>query len=308
MPVELRPVSTELVLSRRRAVAALAIGGAAMVAGCSRNAGSRGHQGGWYALLSDPHIAADPSAQLRGETMADNLRAVVSDILHADDPPHGVLIDGDLAFHHGGPGDYQTLLDAVHPLRRESLPLHLTLGNHDDRANLRAAILGEGDPSRRFAEDKAVSTVSGPSLRFVLLDSQDGVNVTAGRLGDDQLVWLARDLDAHGTTPTVVLVHHNINARSESALRDTEALLNVLRPRGQAKAVVFGHTHVWNVREIDGIHMINLPAVGYRFLPKQPLGWVVLRPEPDGAELELRCIGGDRRQDRRRVSLRWRTG
>ena len=80
----------------------------------------------------------------------------------------------------------------------------------------------------------------------------------------------------------------------------------MIRPRTQVKAVFFGHTHVWNVREIDGIHMINLPAVGYRFLPKQPLGWVVFRPEPDGAEIELRCIGGDRRQNGRRTSLQWR--
>ena len=236
--------------------------------------------------------------------MADNLRAVVADILRADDPPRGVVIDGDLAFHHGEPGDYRTVLGLVEPLRRQALPVHMTLGNHDDRPNLRAAIARQDgdDPG-----DKVVSTVSGPGVRFVLLDSQNGVNVTAGKLGPEQLSWLANDLDAHPETPAVIVVHHNINAHSESALRNTEAFLNVLRPRRQAKAVVFGHTHVWNVRAIDGIHMINLPAIGYRFLPKQPLGWVVFRPEPDGAEIELRCIGGDRRQDGRRASLRWRS-
>ena len=133
-------------------------------------------------------------------------------------------------------------------------------------------------------------------MRFVVLDSQDGVNVTPGLLGGGQLAWLARDLDAHPETPAVVFVHHNLNANSESALRDTTGLLDVLRPRRQAKAVVFGHTHVWNVQKIEDIHMINLPAIGYRFRPEQPLGWAILRPEPDGAEIELRCIGGGKPQ------------
>jgi hypothetical protein len=304
MPIALRPIRPDQGISRRQALAGLTAGGAAIACGCSRNAGSHGHRSGWYALLSDPHIAADPSAKLRGESMADNLRAVVADILRADDPPRGVMIDGDLAFHHGDPGDYRTILGLLEPLRREGLPVHVTLGNHDDRAHLRAAVAGQ---EWAEAADKYVATIPGPGVRFVLLDSQNGVNVTAGRLGPAQLAWLASDLDAHPDTPAVVVVHHNINARSESALRDTDAFLDVLRPRRQAKAVVFGHTHVWNVREIDGIHMINLPAIGYRFLPKQPLGWVAFRPEPDGAEIELRCIGGDRRQDGRRASLRWRS-
>lgn len=307
MPMELWPTgadSSASEITRRKALkASLAIGGAVLSAGCGRNAGSRGNEGGWYALLSDPHIAADRAERLRGESMADNLRAVVADILHADDPPHGVVIDGDLAFHHGEPGDYRTLLDIVSPLRRVGLPLHATLGNHDDRANLRAAIAQDADAP---LADKRVAVVTGPGLRLLMLDSQNGVNVTAGRLGDGQLAWLASDLDAHPSTPAAVFVHHNLNAKSESALRDTEGLLDVLRPRRQAKAVFFGHTHVWNVRAIDGIHMINLPAVGYRFLRKQPLGWVAFRPSADGAEVELRCIGGDRRQDGKRVELKWR--
>ena len=102
------------------------------------------------------------------------------------------------------------------------------------------------------------------------------------------------------------MVHHNLNADSQSALRDTDGLLAVLLPRRQVKAVVFGHTHVWNVQKIEDLHAINLPAIGYRFLPKQPLGWAVLRPEADGAEIELRCIGGDRRKHGQRTWLKWR--
>jgi 3',5'-cyclic-AMP phosphodiesterase len=301
MPFHLPPDPTPP-LNRRSFLAGLAAAGASLPAGCARRAGSRGNPGGWYAWLSDPHIAADPAAGLRGEVMADNLRKVVADVLAADDPPHGVVIDGDLAFHDGQPGDYRTLLDIVAPLRRDGIPIHLALGNHDDRDHFRDA-LGQG---RAPLEDKQVGVVEGDGLRLLLLDSLQRPNVTGGRLGERQLAWLGAELDAHPATPAVIFVHHNLNAEWASALLDTRALLELLGPRRQAKAVVFGHTHVWNVRPLDGLYCINLPAVGYRFLPKQPLGWCAFRPRPDGGELELRCIGGDRRQDGRRVSLRWR--
>jgi len=308
MPLKLGPGLSSLAetrMNRRHALATIGKTGLAILAGCSHRAGSRGNTAGWYALLSDPHIAADPCASLRGEVMSDNLRAVVADILAADDPPRGVLVDGDLAFHHGDSSDYATFLRCAEPLLRHDLPVHVTLGNHDHRENLRKA-LADRFHEANFVADKVVGSVAGSGVRFVLLDSQNGVNVTAGLLGEAQLTWLARDLDAHPIEPAVILVHHNINSHSESALRDTEALLEVLRPRRQAKAVVFGHTHVWNVRKIEDIHMINLPAIGYRFLPKQPLGWVVFRPRKDGAELELRCVGGDRKRDQKRVDLKWR--
>jgi hypothetical protein len=292
-------------LSRRDFLAGLALGGMAVTAGCSTRAGSHGNPDGWYAWLADPHIAADPAAELRDEVMARNLRAVVADILNGDDAPHGVFIDGDLAFHNGQPGDYRTLLGVTEPLRQERIPIHLALGNHDDRTHFRESMGPNADTSARVAE-KHVGVVEGPGIRMLMLDSLQRPNVTGGRLGDHQLAWLTAELDDHPAVPTIIFVHHNLNAEWASALLDTCELLAVLRPRRQAKAVVFGHTHVWNAREIDGIHMINLPAVGYRFLPKQPLGWCVFRPMPGGGELELRCIGGDQRQHGRRIALAWR--
>jgi hypothetical protein len=71
--------------------------------------------------------------------------------------------------------------------------------------------------------------------------------------------------------------------------------------------VVFGHTHVWNVRPVDGLYLVNLPAVGYRFQPNQPLGWCQFRPLADGCELQLRTIGGDQRKDGWMTRLAWRT-
>lgn len=260
----------------------------------------------WYALVSDTHIAADPKVTTLGQTMADNLRAVVADIVAQPSPPSGVLIDGDLALKNGQAGDYATLLELLGPLRSALIPIHLALGNHDDRAHFRAA-LGAKPPADETVIDKQVTVVEGPGIRLVLLDSLDQVDVTPGLLGERQLSWLARTLDADEQTPTLIFVHHNLTIL-KGGLADTPALLALTPPRRQVKGFFYGHSHRWeSLREpIGQMHLVNLPAVAYPFREDQPLGWVRCVPKADGAELELRCIGGDQSKDRERLSLAWR--
>ncbi|WP_406699335.1 metallophosphoesterase [Singulisphaera sp. Ch08] len=293
--------------SRREFLAGLAAGGASLLLGTPARSAPNEDPGAWYALVSDIHIAADPSTRLRGEVMADNLRAVVSDILAADAAPRAVLIDGDLAVQKGQSADYRTVVSLLDPLRKAKLPIYLGLGNHDDRTNFREVLQGV-IPLESRVVDKQAEAVDGPGLRFVVLDSLDQCNVTPGKLGSAQLDWLTAELDAQPEKPTLVFVHHNpVPVQPPpTSLLDTEAFLAILRPRRQVKGVVFGHTHVWNVRKEEDLYMINLPAVAYSFAPAQPLGWCRFRPEPGGGQLELRCIGGNREADRQRIALRWR--
>jgi 3',5'-cyclic AMP phosphodiesterase CpdA len=293
--------------SRRAFLAGLALGGAAALGTSFPVQAEDPSPGDWYAWVSDIHIAADPATRNRGETMADNLRAVVAEILAQGDPPRGVFIDGDLALKDGQAGDYRTLVTLLEPLRKAGLPLHLALGNHDDRGHFRDD-LRDLVPAETRVVDREVGVVEGPGLRFLVLDSLITPDSTPGRLGSAQLDWLAQDLDAHPGPTTLVFVHHNPSVSQPTALLDTEALLEVVRPRRQVKALVFGHTHVLNVRksEEDGLTLINLPAVAYPFAPTQPLGWCRFRPEPGGGTLELHCVGGNRKDDRQRLPLHWR--
>jgi 3',5'-cyclic AMP phosphodiesterase CpdA len=156
-----------------------------------------------------------------------------------------------------------------------------------------------------------VGVVEAAGLRLVLLDSLELVDGLSGLLGDPQRAWLAKTLDAAADAPTLVLVHHNPatgGLASLKALTDTEQLMAVIRPRAQVKALVFGHTHTWERRDDDGLHLLNLPAVGYHFAEAQPLGWCRLEPHRGGrgATIELRCIGGDRSKHGERTELAWR--
>lgn len=307
MPVHLLPAPADRPASTRRAfLGRLALGGVAAVLGRPAAVAARDDEAPWYALVADIHIAADRKAVNRGQVMADNLRAVVADILDQPLPPRGVLINGDLALRDGQEGDYRTFLDLIAPLRQARLPVHLALGNHDDRGRFRAVLHAEPPPDRAVI-DRHVSVVAGPGLRLVLLDSLVTPNSTPGRLGGPQLGWLGTMLDADPRTPALVFVHHNPSTVNPTALLDTAALLEVLRPRRQVQALVFGHTHAWDVSAgAEGLHLVNLPAVAYPFADDQPLGWCRLALRGAGAELELRCVGGERTKDGQRVLLGWR--
>lgn len=258
----------------------------------------------WYAWFSDTHVSADPARKNRDNVMADNLKAVVNGILTEPGRPTGVFVDGDLAFNEGLPADYETFLALLKPLREAKIPIHLALGNHDHRDNFRKALHAEPPPDQAI-ESKHVSVVNGPNFRALMLDSLQKTNYTPGLLGDDQRGWLAKALDAEPNRPTLVFVHHN-PSKDEGALNDQDALFEVLAPRKQVKALVFGHTHRWTDGEREGVRLVNLPAVGYPFAKDQPVGWVRIDPKTDGLTLELRCVGGDRSKDRQKVAIDWR--
>jgi 3',5'-cyclic-AMP phosphodiesterase len=299
MPIHLLADGNEL--TRREWLRAVALAGASSVLKPAR---AEGPTAAWYALVSDPHVAADPASRHREQNMAGNLTAVVAELLAQPEAPAAVFVDGDLALKDGRAEDYARFLALVEPLRRAGRPLHFTPGNHDQRAHFLAA-LGPSPAGEVAVADKHVGVVEGPGVRFVMLDSLERTDEVAGLLGRDQLRWLAGSLDGHGGTPTVILVHHNPSEKP-GALSDTAALMKTIRPRRQVKALVFGHSHRWELTEDDGIHLVNLPAVGYRFAADQPLGWVRFEPTDGGAGLSLRCIGGDRSKDGQRVELRWR--
>ena len=304
MPITLPPISRrELLAGSVCAAAGLAVGGR-----CLRAAERRANPHR-FALLSDTHVAADRAAVTSGVNMAEHLRRACADVLAGGDgkvlPPAAAFVTGDLALRDGQDGDYVTLLELLAPLRAAHIPLHLGLGNHDDRDSFWAAA-GEKPDAPRPVEARHVAVVESPKANWFLLDSLDRPNVMPGVLGEAQLGWLGRALDAAADRPAVVLVHHNPDAEHGGGLTDTAALLDVLMPRKQVKALVFGHTHAWGCRRQDGLHLVNLPPVAYIFEEGRPSGWVDTRVTDRGATLTLRCIDPRHRQHGETVNLAWR--
>lgn len=301
MPIHLRPLSRRNFLKRT-----LLAGGALAVAPELLAASRRTDLDSW-AFFSDTHISADATKIARNINMTEHLKKVSSEVLALPRRPAGLFVVGDCALNQGEPDDYAQFTKLIDPLRENRLPLHITLGNHDHREHFWSAL--SSTKTKRPVADKQVALVKGSNVNWFILDSLETTKQTPGLLGTAQLDWLAKSLDANKRTPAVIIVHHNPNAADTKVggLKDTEALFEIIRPRAQVKAWVYGHTHTWRIKaDTSGIHLINLPPVAYLFYPTDPAGWVHATARKDGMKLELRCLDTAHKDHGQIVDLKWR--
>jgi len=345
MPISLPPVGTELNTnhpSRRRFLA----GSLAAAAGLLLPAGRLPVLWGAdaanappsvdpdrFALLSDIHIAGDRKRVYRGVNMFDNLQRVCAQVTARR--PAAVFIDGDLAHLSGKAEDYATVVESLTPLRRAGLPLLLTLGNHDRHDRFWSALPDEDaarkDPRNRPirqaqsrptsqaqpkpfrqaqdwpVEGRQAMAFETPRANFFLLDSLSPGSPTSGLVGDAQLKWLASALDRSPGKPALVMVHHNPDrGLIVTGLRDTAALMKVIVPRKQVKALFFGHTHSWSITRQEGLHLVNLPPVAYVFWTGKPNGWVEASLRDNGMTLQLHCLDKKNKLNENVTNLDWR--
>jgi len=261
-----------------------------------------------WALFSDIHIAEDQTKAARGINMTNNLKGVSREVLELPARPARLLISGDCAFNSGEEGDYATLTELLRPLREAGLPIDLTVGNHDNRAHFWNALTDTKAAQRPLA-DRNVAVIKTPLANWFVLDSLEKTLQTPGFLGDSQLAWLAQQLDADARKPAIVVAHHNTTllGPAKLALKDTDKLVEILRPRKQVKAYIFGHTHVWQYKQDkSGIHLINLPPVAYVFKEGEPSGWVQATVQPEGARLQLHCLDRKHKDHGQVLDLKWR--
>jgi 3',5'-cyclic AMP phosphodiesterase CpdA len=254
------------------------------------------------ALLSDTHISEDPADAFRGFSPHANLKKVTEMVTKA--APDLLLINGDLARSNGHAADYAAWNTFMNPLA-DAMPMVVTMGNHDDRENSRKALAKLGG-DRQAVVQKLVTVIDAGPCVFVLLDSLLQTGLTQGLLGKAQRDWLVSYLAEPSTKPVVVFVHHNPDGDSDIALMDADRLLAALRPAKNVKALFFGHTHVYSMTKVDGLHLVNLPAVGYNFADGNPVGWVDSVFSRGGVTLTLHAIGGEVKDDGKISRLEWR--
>jgi Icc protein len=260
-----------------------------------------------WALVSDTHLWEKRDQKYRGVNPAENFVQVRTEILALKPRPAGVIFSGDLVFLEGHAADYAVLADLVRPLRDAGIGLHFALGNHDNRESFWKTLADAKPAGKPPVPDKHVEIVSTPRANWFLLDSLEKTKATPGLLGKAQLDWLAKELDARPEKPAIVVAHHERDpTRVLEGLKDTDALFDVLRPRRQVKAYVFGHTHRWHVSKYRDIHLINLPAAAWIFNAKEPQGWVDARLRPDGITLTFSALDKKHKSHGQRVELAWR--
>jgi Icc protein len=315
MPILLPPIS------RRQFVkGSLALGGAAIVNSRALAAVADSERVGLdpnrVALLADTHISADPdlvcpgtkwpgSPVKEGEhewvNMADCLAQTAKSVIALNPRPAHLIINGDCALSNGKEAEYKELLRLVEPIRAAGITVHITIGNHDNRENLWKLLPFLKKEQMGVQAD----VIELPHANLVLLDSGK-----RGILGDEQLNWLAKQLDERTDKPALIFGHFNPypnrGVRPIRGMRDGASLLKILAERKHARAYVYGHTHEWQHDRRDHLHLINQPAVSYYFGKGHAHGWVELKLTETSADLELHCINNKHTQhgERRQVSLK----
>ncbi|MGY6161984.1 phosphodiesterase [Paraburkholderia strydomiana] len=153
------------------------------------------------AQISDLHIKRPGGLAYRRVDTAAYLGRCVAALNALVPRPDAVIITGDLV-DQGDPQQYEHLKTLLAPLE---LPYFLLVGNHDDRAALRAvfpdrAELHSGGEFVQYAFDVG-------ALRVIALDSLEP-GKSGGTLCDARLAWLETQLDAASGKPTIVALHH----------------------------------------------------------------------------------------------------
>ncbi len=256
------------------------------------------------ALLSDTHIPEDRENVYRGFYPYRDLRTGVEQIRKA--PLDMGIITGDLARLEGKPGDYAALKGLLDPLAAK-MPVTMALGNHDVRDHF-LAVFPETPGERAAVEGKYVQVVEHPAMRLILLDSLVYTNQSPalGLLGKMQRNWLSQYLEDHTDKAVFLFLHHTLDD-SDGALADADRFLRILKPHKHVKAVFYGHSHVYKYEEQDGLHLINLPAMGYNFRDEDPVGWVEAGLTPEKGMFRLHTVAGDDSRDDEITRLKWRS-
>jgi Icc protein len=191
-----------------------------------------------FVVLTDIHLVRGDEL-LFGLNPAARLEAALTDIVASHADAAGLFILGDLA--HGGDRDAYRRLRAM--LGQVRMPVHLLVGNHDDRQ-----VFGEV-----FAEVPRAGlffqyAVDLGDLRCLLLDTVE-TGKPSGSFCAERQAWLRDELAGAAGRDVMVMMHHPplaVRYRALDAIgqEDAEAMKAILRASpARIRHLFFGHVH-----------------------------------------------------------------
>ena len=265
------------------------------------------------ALLADTHISSDPNLSYPGTkwpgspvkedkhesvNMAESLASTIKSVIELKPRPACLIVNGDCTLSRGTEAEYKEFLRLLEPIRAAGITVHITIGNHDNRDKLWKLL-----PFLKKEQMGIHADVIGlPHANFFLLDSG-----RKGILGEEQLNWLAQELDVRADKPALVFGHFNPypnrGMRPIKGMGDGSFLLKLLAKRKHTRAYVYGHTHEWQQDQLGHLHLINQPAVSYYFGKGHAHGWVDMKLSGKSADLELCCIDPKHTQHGDRIQI-----
>jgi 3',5'-cyclic-AMP phosphodiesterase len=217
-----------------------------------------------FVVLSDLHLGP-PGSVVNGLDTGARLGEAIEVIARDHADAAFVLLAGDLA-DRGAVAAYHHLRDRIASL---PMPVHITLGNHDDRS----AFLSVFGPERDDPLGRVSTAVDAGGHRIILLDTTEP-GLVGGRLCQGRLDWLSARLDEARDRPVILVQHHHANPLSlpvdEIILENAEDYLAVLLRHPEVRQVIAGHVHLPTTAVWRGVPMTTLAGSHYSVSPHVP--------------------------------------
>lgn len=216
------------------------------------------------AQITDTHMLPPGEIAYGLADTEARLRAAVAAVNAAK--PDLVLHTGDFA-HRGALAAYELARSVLADL---DAPFYAIPGNHDLRANMRAAFADEAWMPEKASPDAFIHYVidAGP-IRIVALDSVIP-DEAGGELCAVRIDWLKARLDEDVETPTVIALHHppfspGLDGFSATGLGGADKLAALLQGRGNVVRIIAGHIHRNIVGLCGGVPAVVAPSASYPF-------------------------------------------
>ena len=272
-------------MTRKDFVRGAASAAAVSLAGC-RTFGGGTVDETLTVFISDPHAAGTEEAT---HWQLERFRTIMDEIAALDPLPRRIVCFGDLAWNRGQVEDYRATRPLFENLERRGVRVYHTMGNHDRRETFLSAYPGCAKSSP--VKGRIVSEIDLGTCDLLLLDTlQQGddpgnMGPVDGRLGKDQLNWLAAELPRR-MRPFFLGAHHPWN---EIGRDESEAFKRLMVASPLCAGYIHGHDHKWKrgIVAADRTRMLRslcLPASGHW----GDYGYCLVRAERDSLTISLR--------------------
>lgn len=188
--------------------------------------------------ITDPHLVA-PGVALHGLDPHARLQACVADICEHHRDAAFCVITGDLA----DAGERSAYVAMKKVLQALPMPWYPLLGNHDRREPYREVFADAPRDPNGFVQ----AVLRNDAGHFILLDTlSEGEH--GGRYCAPREAWLAAQLDAAGTEPVYLFMHHppfgiGLPSLDRMALLEPQRMAALLGAHPNIRHLFFGHVH-----------------------------------------------------------------
>ena len=202
--------------------------------------------------VTDPHLFADKTAELRGTVTWKSLERVLDHYQSSGWHAERVVATGDIIQDDSAEA-YRHFSAA---LTRLGLPVHCVPGNHDVRELMRSELA-----EAAFAYCDTVE--SGTWLVIGIDSSVDGQ--AGGSISDAELERLGTAIRDSDAEHVLVCLHHppvemGSSWLDEVGLEYADVLITRLAETGRVRAALFGHVHQAYDAVHEGIRIIGTPS------------------------------------------------